>query len=252
MGQGLAVIVTTATHTLVYDTGARFSGRFDAGRDLLVPLLKNQRRRVIDRLVISHGDNDYAGGLPGLLAEMRVKHIDSGTRQQFGADIRPAVSACNSGERWHWDGILFEYVQRPPKPAANDNNRSCVLRIGGSSGLLLPGDLEKSGELQLLNHLEQSHQLQRLQAQVMLVPHHGSQNASTRTLINAVDPQLAVVSSGYANRFGHPHPRVIERYQVAEVILVSTATVGAVNLEFDGSGLLRWSAQRIDHPRYWH
>ncbi|MEL0083568.1 MAG: DNA internalization-related competence protein ComEC/Rec2, partial [Gammaproteobacteria bacterium] len=256
VGQGLAVIVTTANHLLVYDVGARFSDRFDAGADLLVPLvaplLRERGMQAISRVVISHGDSDHAGGLPGLLAGISVLRVDSGTPNQLAERGIAAVSPCRSGEQWVWDGVLFEYLHQPTLASAADNDRSCVLRVGGASGLLLPGDLGIASEQRLMQYLGSQNQLDKLQAQVLLIPHHGSRNASSRAFIETVAPQLAVASSGYANRFNHPHPITLERYQRAQVKVVTTAQVGAVMMRFDRQGLRNWSGQRSHHQRYWH
>jgi len=253
VGQGLAVIVATSGHLLVYDTGARFSDRFDAGADLLVPQLRPLLRRSgsesIDRLVISHGDSDHSGGLAGVLAGLPVARIDSGTVEQLSKSMVPVPSVCSAGDRWTWDGVLFEYLHQQAVRGATDNDRSCVLRVGGRRGLLLPGDLSDSGERRLVDSLIRK---DAVRADVLLVPHHGSRHSSSGELLDAVAPRLAVVSSGYANRFTHPHPLTVERYQEEGIELLNTAEVGAVTLYFDSAGLQRWQAERIVHPRYWH
>lgn len=255
VGQGLAVIVTTAEHSLVYDTGARFSDRFDAGADLLVPTLRQlvrQRGGAISKVVISHADSDHAGGLSGLLAQLPATSIDSGTPEQLPRTIQADVAWCQSGDRWRWNEVWFEYLHQPTGPATADNDRSCVLRIGGDGGLLLPGDISDRAERLLIDHLGRNAEPERLHADVLLVPHHGSRHSSSKQWLQAVNPDLAVVSSGYANRFGHPHPDTVARYRSAEIEWLNTAQVGAIALQFDSTGLRHWRGERLVRPRYWH
>ena len=257
VGQGLAVIVTTAHHTLVYDTGARFSERFDSGADLIRPLLRGQGRDQIDRLVISHGDSDHAGGLVGLLRSVSVKNLCSGTVEQLPVNNGwqvdwPKPVACASGGKWLWDGVQFEFLHQPHSETTTDNDRSSVLRIGGKTGLLLTGDISAAAEQRLINGLAGADEPERLSAQVMLVPHHGSRHSSSHRFLKKVKPVLAIVSSGYANRFNHPHPLTVERYQVAGIELINTAVQGAITLNFNEIGLIGWQGYRSAAERYWY
>ncbi|MBL4622423.1 MAG: DNA internalization-related competence protein ComEC/Rec2 [Immundisolibacteraceae bacterium] len=257
VGQGLSVIVTTRNHTLVYDTGSRFSDRFDSGRDLIKPLIRRQGRSQIDELIISHGDSDHSGGLVGLLASLPVKNLCSGTVEQLlvGADISadwPKPMICASGRTWLWDGVLFEFIHQPAVAGTSDNDRSSVLRIGGDNGLLLTGDISSAAEQRLVRFLGQNSQLNKLQAEVLLVPHHGSRYSSSDFFLSLIRPELAVVSSGYANRFNHPHPLTVGRYQTAGIALVNTADQGAVTMEFDLTGLVSWQTYQSALERYWH
>lgn len=250
VGQGLAVMIFTQNRALVYDVGARFSERFDVGEDLLVPLLRRRQIQRIDRLVISHGDSDHAGGLPGLLDHVAVSRIDSGTPEQIDASI--PVGVCAPGERWRWDGVLFEYLHFSSLGDQADNDRSCVLRVGGPTGLLLTGDISSATERRLMAHRSATEATAGLSARVMLVPHHGSRYSSSAAFIKAIDPTTAIVSSGYANRFDHPHPLALARYERAGVDVINTATAGAVTLDFLPSGEYEWFTERLQRPRYWH
>ena len=257
VGQGLAVIVTTEHHTLVYDTGARFSERFDSGVDLIKPLIRRLGRNQIDQLVISHGDSDHSGGLVGLLGVVGVKQLCSGTAEQLlvGVDVDanwPKPTICRSGREWIWDGVLFEFIHQPGDQSDTDNDRSAVLRIGGDQGLLLTGDISSIAEQRLARFLKQNDRIEKLAAQVVLVPHHGSRHSSSASFLSLIRPVLAVASSGYANRFNHPHPLTVGRYKTAEIEFINTAEQGAVTMHFDATGLMGWQGFRSASERYWY
>ncbi len=245
VGQGLAVIVRTREHTLVYDTGARFSERFDAGRAIVAPALRNTGYPWVDLLLISHADGDHAGGAPGLMDVVPVREVRGGEPVR-GIELEP----CERGMRWAWDGVDFELLHPPPgSEAARDNDRSCVLRItAAGQRFLLAGDIEAGAEAQLLRH-----DAQALRAEVLLVPHHGSRTSSTETFVAAVAPRYALVSAGYRNRFGHPHPAVEERYVAHGARLLNTAYEGAIRVRVTEDGSLEppvgW---RSDRPRFWY
>ena len=248
VGQGLALTITTANHVLVYDVGARFSERFDVGRDIVAQSLLRRGRSHIDRLVISHADNDHAGGLSGLLEQLSVGQIITGTPEQLQQVV---VSGC-SEQDWEWDGVAFHLFNVVNSSGGSDNDRSCLLRVGGAQGVLVPGDISGSAERQLLAERYRGGDGQQLSATVLLVPHHGSRFSSTPGWLDAIDPQIAVVSSGYANRFNHPHVDVVTRYRQRSIRFLDTADVGAVTIHFNDQGVIDWWSARGAKPRYWH
>jgi competence protein ComEC len=241
VGQGLAVVARTASATLLFDSGARFSPRFDAGSAVVVPYLTHAGVNRVDRLVISHADNDHIGGKDAVLAAVAVG-TRLGGEPQYMTDAR----ACRDGQGWEWDGVRFQMLY-PDRADLSANDASCVLRIESPHGsVLLTGDIERAGEHALVRRHGGA-----LQSDVLVVPHHGSRTSSTPALLNAVRPALAVNSSGAGNSFGHPHPEVVARYETREIAFVDTADSGAVRLRFREGGreLQRY---RETHRRYWH
>ncbi|OOG47659.1 DNA internalization-related competence protein ComEC/Rec2 [Polaromonas sp. A23] len=224
VGQGNALIVRTAAHTLVYDTGPRFSRESDAGHRVLVPLLRALGERV-DTVMLSHRDSDHTGGAPAVLAmqpqAVLLSSIEDGHELQA---LRPSTR-CVASQRWTWDGVDFEVLHPAPADydmAIKSNGMSCVLRISnGRRSALLAGDIELAQERQLvaggLN----------LQADVLLVPHHGSKTSSSEAFLDAVRPSLALAQAGYRNRFGHPAPPVLERYRERGIEVKSSPVCGA-------------------------
>ncbi len=227
IGQGNAVLVRTAAHTLLYDTGPRFSLESDAGHRVLVPLLRALGERV-DVLMLSHRDADHTGGAAAVLAQQPgarlTGSIEAGHELQA---LRPATP-CLAGQRWEWDGVAFEVLHPGPGDAGaavRANHISCVLRIVAAGEqapvALLAGDIETGQEQALLARGVP------LKADVLLVPHHGSKTSSTGAFLDAVAPRTALVQAGYRNRFGHPATEVVARYQARGVAVVESARCGA-------------------------
>lgn len=216
VGQGLAVVVETAGHTLLYDTGPRFGSGASTAELVLMPYLATRHRRP-DLLVISHSDLDHAGGVPALRRHWPGLPQVSGTPGS-------GTPACAAGQGWQWDGVQFEFLHPAVAPILrSDNNHSCVLRIrAGGQSVLLTGDIEARAEAALLRHTPDLH------ARVLVVPHHGSAGASSAAFVQAVQPDYAVVSAGYHNRWDFPRPPVVARYRASGARLLNTARDGAL------------------------
>lgn len=249
VGQGLAVVVRTATHTLLYDTGPRYSMQSDSGGRIVVPFLRGEGVRRLDGMVVSHDDNDHAGGMSSLLSQIPVAWLKSSLPQSKINSIEVKHEPCTAGQYWTWDEVRFEMLHPPQDSDGNqvrDNDRSCVLRISSRHGsLLLPGDIERDAERDLVGAHE-------LASDVLVVPHHGSKTSSTEEFIGNVQPQIAIFTVGYLNRFGHPKEAVIERYQRAGSQLYRTDQHGALLIDFSkdtGIDIRRW---RSEGRRYWH
>jgi competence protein ComEC len=228
IGQGNAVLVRTATHTLLYDAGPRFSRESDAGHRVLVPLLRALGERV-DTLMLSHRDADHTGGAAAVLAQQpHAELVGSIEAENTLQALRP-VQPCLAGQRWEWDGVAFEVLHPQPDDAAvrsvRPNALSCVLRItsAGPQGVsaLLVGDIEAPQEQALLARGA------ALQADLLLVPHHGSKTSSSPAFLDAVQPRTALVQAGYRNRFGHPAPEVLQRYRLRDIEVVESSRCGA-------------------------
>ena len=245
VGQGSAVIVRTAGHALMYDAGPRFSRESDAGHRVLVPLLRALDLRL-DRLLLSHRDSDHIGGAAALLAMqpsvLVLSSIDGDPEMQG----QRAVARCSAGQRWRWDGVDFEVLHPQPKDydaALRSNAMSCVLRISnGAQSALLTGDIELEQEAQLVAE-------HALNVDVLLVPHHGSQSSSSAVFLDTVQPRIALVQSGYRNRFGHPAQSVLVRYQDRRIRIVDTPHCGAATWRSERPEALR--CEREWGSRYW-
>ena len=211
IGQGNAVLVRTATHSLLYDTGPRYSLESDAGPPRARAAAARPDERL-DLLVLSHRDIDHTGGAPAVLAMQPEAALLSSIEATHPLQALAPRTALRSGQHWTWDGVRFEVLH----PSADDyqtftakpNAVSCVLRIGnGRATALLAGDIERLQEAALVARVPQS-----LRADVLLAPHHGSKTSSSAAFLDAVQPRIAFVQAGYRNRFGHPATEVTARY----------------------------------------
>jgi competence protein ComEC len=242
VGQGSAVLIRTAGHALLYDAGPAGAHRADLGESVVVPALRARGIRRVDALLLSHDDGDHAGGLGAVLAAYQ------GTRVLAPEGwARPGMGLCRAGQRWRWDGVDFEVLHPPPHFPYLGNDSSCVLRIAaGGSVALLAGDIGRQVESRLVRiHGE------RLRAQLLLAPHHGSGGASSDAFVATVAPRTVVFSAGWRNRFGHPANEVRARYRDAGAEPLNTAATGALRFRLDAGGLRLLEARRQDRPRYW-
>lgn len=249
IGQGNAVLVRTATHSLLYDTGPRYSLESDAGQRVLVPLLRALGERL-DTLVLSHRDSDHTGGAPAVLAMQPQAALLSSLEATHPLQaLRPAPRAtrCVAGQRWQWDGVDFEILhplEADYATASKPNAVSCVLRVGnGRASALLAGDIEKDQEAALVQRGS------ALQADVLLAPHHGSKTSSSAVFLDAVKPRIVVAQAGYRNRFGHPAAEVVARYDGVGARLVDSPHCGAAHWSSRAPDAVQ--CERALHARYW-
>jgi len=193
-------------------------------------------------LIVSHADNDHAGGAASVRVAYPEAHLVAPDRSGFPGE------PCLAGETWEWDGVRFEFLHPPTHFPYLKNDSSCVLRVEASgTRLLITGDIGEVIERRLIRE-----QMDSIAADVLTVPHHGSRHSSSAAFLEAVSPRLALVSSGHRSRFGHPHPDVVERYRRAGVQLEGSAEAGMIRLRLDERGLSGVQRWRDRHRRFWH
>ncbi|MBA3022779.1 MAG: DNA internalization-related competence protein ComEC/Rec2 [Gammaproteobacteria bacterium] len=249
VGQGLAVAVQTQHHALLFDTGPDYAGDADSGNRILVPALRGSGVDSLDTLILSHGDIDHIGGTDSLLqaipTDLILTSMDADDSRLAG---KPNTRSCRDGMQWDWDGVNFEVLHPPATATAkrHDNEQSCVLRISvGERHILLTADIETASEARLL----QLHP-DKLPADLLVAPHHGSRSSSSPAFVAAVDPQHVIFTAGYRNRFHHPHPEVIRRYMEQGSHILRSDRDGAITIDLDTSGI-KLDAYRHSHRRYW-
>jgi competence protein ComEC len=258
IGQGNAVVIRTAHHVLLYDTGPAWGDGADAGQRVLVPFLARMGLKL-DRLILSHRDADHTGGAASVMAAQPQadlwSSIESGHPLAQGRELH----RCVAGQRWEWDGVQFEMLHPHAASyakAKTSNELSCVLRIDAGQGqkfnlkhdqqgasALLVGDIEALQEASLV----QANLLKRVD--FLLVPHHGSQTSSTLQFVQTVKPRWAMVQAGYRNRYGHPAPQVIARYAQMKVPVQVSPTCGAAH--WQSATPDRLDCEREVRRRYW-
>jgi len=244
VGQGLAIIVRTRDHALVYDAGARFPSGFDLGDASVVPALHALGIMRLDRLIVSHGDNDHAGGAASVLSAFPQTPVESGEPERL---VIPSTQ-CLGGESWEWNGVTFRIVHPHEPLATRANDRCCVLEVrSGDNRLVLSGDITSAVESAVAAAVAPDGG-----PLVLQVPHHGSRTSSGEEFIAALQPSLALVSAGYRNHFNHPHPAIVARYAAAGSGLLNTSQSGFVDIRFGPDSPPRVVEQgRVDRHPYW-
>ena len=256
VGQGMALLVETHGHRLLYDTGPAYSADSDGASRVIVPYLRARGIAKLDGVIISHSDLDHAGGAMSLLENVQVGWLASSLfgghpAVEFRRDAHRPYLHCVAGQSWTWDGVHFAMLH--PLPASHTdialkpNARSCTVKItAGKHAILLAGDIEAAQEAQLLARSAQG----ELAADVLLAPHHGSGTSSTQAFLNAVRPGLAIFQVGHRNRYRHPKAQVYARYGDMGIVRLRTDVEGAVVLAFGED--IDVSLYRASRPRYWH
>ncbi|WP_207001104.1 DNA internalization-related competence protein ComEC/Rec2 [Trinickia mobilis] len=251
IGQGASILVETARHALLFDTGPGPESTH-AGERIVVPFLQGNGVPVLDALVISHADSDHAGGAGAVLQAISVRQLLAGlppsNRLWAAARMTGAETLrCAAGQRWQWDGVEFTMLWPDAGPLPKVSNaQSCVLRVWAPGmSALLTGDVDGPSERVLVARAPDA-----LRAQVLVVPHHGSKSSSTEPFLDSIDPLIAVFQVGYLNRFRHPNSSVWARYMARGIELTRSDSDGAVRIESAG-GALVLERYRETHRRYW-
>jgi len=258
IGQGTTAVVQTANHTLVYDTGPRWTDSADAGSRLIAPYLRGSGAGRIHGLVVSHLDIDHSGGGRSLLNTLPVDWMLTSVFNE--ADIVTVARsrgvtpiACIRGQSWQWDGVRFEVLHPEAdsylEAKLKTNDRSCVIKVSSAQfSALLTADIEALSERALVERY--ADQPTMLRSDVLLMPHHGSLTSSTPAFIDAVAPKLALINAGYRNRFGHPRDAVLARYRERDIDVLRTDWHGAIVLD-SVQGVTSASKYRDVRRRYW-
>lgn len=208
VGQGSAAIVDTRAHRIVIDAGPRFAERFDAGEAIVIPALRSSGVDKIDLLLLTHSDNDHAGGQQAIL------------NRYPNAQQIVSPQQCGHGETWLWDGIRFTTLQHAT--GLNRNDRSCTLLVESKSqSVYLSGDIGTDAEQNLVGHLPRG-------LSVLVAPHHGSQTSSSSLFTRHTRPRWVIHSAGRFSRYGHPHPTVVQRYDLECAEQLITGTAGGI------------------------
>ncbi|QPG04362.1 hypothetical protein IT774_08740 [Salinimonas marina] len=195
--------------------------------------------KQLHEVFISHFDNDHAGGLPDIEAARE--------QWQFRQPVITARQQCQRGFIRHWQGLTIEALWPLPGNTIDDNNHSCVLRIGaGKDWVLIAADIERSAEYALLYADILS------PVTVLIAPHHGSKTSSGRMFVKTVDPQHVVFTTARHNRWNFPAPQVMRRYRQQGSQMHNTAVSGYLRFTFGATtGVHLTSAEKM-LSRWYH
>lgn len=253
VGQGDSILVQAPSRTVLVDGGGspgQHADGWDVGRDVVVPALLARGVKRIDVLVITHPDEDHIGGLPAVLEAVPVGlvldpmlecHSDSYAHlNEIAREKGVPVHRATEGQRLNLGEGIFADVLNPPDPrlqgtGSDRNENSIVLRIVcGHTSALLTGDIDRNGVARLARLGEE------VRSTILKVPHHGSADGAVPEFYDAVRPELAVISVGAENPFGHPSPEVLREAQRVGAKVMRTDQDGAVTICLTGQ---RWSAR---------
>jgi len=239
VGQGLAVLLRTREHAILYDTGPGY-GDFDSGERIVLPSLRRLGVKQLDLMLISHADNDHAGGAEAIMRGMPVAAVQSGEPARLPQSLNAAP--CIDGQRWQWDEVTFTTMHKAD--AQSSNGKSCLLKItANGERLLLTGDIEYETERALI---AVGHDLK---SDWLLAPHHGSKSSSSMALLKAVHPHSVLISRGAYNSYNHPHPQVLARYQKLGIHIFDSSQSGAQRIELGHYQKLH--PLREEQRRFW-
>lgn len=242
VGQGLANVVRTHNHVLVYDAGPAFRSGRDAAEYAVLPYLRARGVRRIDTFMISHGDSDHRGGASALLRALPVQRVLAGPSVELP---EMPVERCVREQSWEWDGVRFEVLHPAADYFGTINDASCVVRVRARNwSFLLTGDVEAPGELQLAPQLRDG-------VDVVVVAHHGSRTSSREEFVTAAKAEVAIVSAGYGNRWGLPRAEVVARWRDSGARVLSTADSGAIEVTRRNEKPIEVREFRVAHRRYW-
>ncbi len=277
VGQGLSTLIQTQHHQLLFDAGPAFDAISDMGASVGVPTLLAKNIKKLDMMIISHADNDHSGGAMAILQNYPVKLLLTSAytkyqslptffpQQPWEADksplqqvfkkfqshwVKPELRACIAGQHWEWDGIEFSILSPPPNYSSRKtNDLSCVLKISNPyHSILLTGDIEKPTEKRLVSQLHD-----KLRAEILVAPHHGSKSSSIQEFVDAISPQIVLYGTGYRNKFHFPNTIVVDRYNTLGAHQYTTAQSGQINIVIPAtSNLVSLMQARDVNAHFWN
>lgn len=250
VGQGDGILIQTPTGNAYLMDGGSTSNR-GVGTYQILPTLKYYGIREIEVVFISHMDYDHYSGILELLelqlttGEVQINHVvvACNADEEKLAQMKELIIQC---------GISLHYVERgfslrdgdvefhalmpyAEYRADSENENSLTLRVTyGTFDMLCTGDLEKAAEDELLRLMGEGGIESTIDYEILKVGHHGSNNATSTPLLEQIKAEVAIISCGRNNMYGHPHPDVLERLESAYMEIYNTAEVGAVVIECDG------------------
>lgn len=238
VGQGLSVLILRGGKGVLYDTGAAYPSGFTMANAVILPYLQHVGVEQIDKMIISHSDNDHAGGLTEIRKSIPLNELI------YNGNQTGENTTCSQGQSFVWQNLHFKMLW-PKMIVSKENDDSCVLLISdGEHSVLLTGDISKKVEAELLQ------QYPTISADILIVPHHGSKTSSSDLFITTVNPSFSVASAGYLNRWHMPVVEVVQRYQKHDVELLTTAQSGQIIFTMSGGGVSKQSYYRDLWP-FW-
>ncbi|NOH71000.1 DNA internalization-related competence protein ComEC/Rec2 [Vibrio pectenicida] len=221
VGHGLAVVIKQGQSAIIYDTGMAWQESSIAER-IITPFLHYHGIKEVDILILSHADNDHAGGMETIIESWNPKNIVSSQKSINGRK-------CIAGQKMVWGVLDIEFIWPNQSVFRAYNPHSCVVKVihqDTSNTLLLPGDIDAVVEWMLVRHPK------LLSSDILVVPHHGSRTSSINQFIKVVGPDLAIASTAKTGKWSLPDQKVVKRYAEANVDWLDTGTSGQISISF--------------------
>lgn len=244
VGQGTALVVSDKLGTMLSDTGGSFAG-FSMAETVLIPFFDAHRITTLEYVLLSHFDNDHAGGIELISEKLKVNNLYS---PRAGCNREDFLLNNPSGKA-KFMTFTVQVLWPLMANSGNENNQSCVIKLEKDQhSILLTGDIEKQAEAQIVaKYLGTT----ALKADILVAPHHGSKTSSTPDFVEAVWPKIVIFTSGNQNRWGFPSPMIVKRYQSINAEVLITGEHGRIKLDIDESRI-SVSRYRIDEYNRWY
>ena len=231
VGQGLAAVIFTKEHTVLFDTGKKISANSSMVERVVQPFLHANGRHTLDHVVISHADDDHAGGLSNVLSLFPKASLWASDESNL---LSTNASRCEAGKTFVLDKVRFVFLHPAKHDLGSKNDQSCVMLVYYEQArVLLTGDIEAQAEQRLVDRMSGE-----LPVNVLIAPHHGSATSSTTEFVNLLRPQHVIFAAGQGNKFGFPDDEVVARYAAIGAETYTTGDSGAISVVFNSQGLL--------------
>ncbi|TRX57106.1 DNA internalization-related competence protein ComEC/Rec2 [Thalassomonas sp. M1454] len=222
VGQGLSVLIQKQGKAILYDTGAAYPSGFNMVDTVIQPYLQQQFIKQLDFAMISHSDNDHAGGIKQLKANNLASYYYYNDNNNL---------PCQAGKTHTWQGLELKFIW-PNNDGFAENDDSCVLLIkDGNNSILLPGDISSAVEERLVRTKAVS------KVSLLISPHHGSSTSSSLAFLNVLSPEFVVHSTGFYNRWQFPKSDVVSHYKQINAEQFNTAETGMLIFDITKSGI---------------
>ncbi len=245
VGQGLSAVIEKQGKVFIYDTGSAF-GEFSYAQRVIIPFLQHQGIHQVDYLVLSHADNDHAGGAAVLFKQYPKLQVITDINM---AMLEPqSIISCRP-KQFEWQDLTITILG--PSVSSQGNNGSCVVQVSDAHyQVLLPGDIEADAEHALIAQYGEGKE-SVLNSHVLLAPHHGSNTSSSRAFVKAVAPQFVFYPAGLHNRYRFPKSAVVERYHEINAEQYMVGRNGQLSVNFEQNGI-EINSFRHDISPFWY
>ncbi|MBR7715264.1 DNA internalization-related competence protein ComEC/Rec2 [Acinetobacter nosocomialis] len=240
VGQGQAIFLQQPEQNWLIDTGGSYDEKiFSIGQNVVVPFLRQQGVKRLDRVVLSHLDQDHSGAFPFIQQEIPVKQVLS--NEQSSTTLKQPFQYCHQGQQWQYPELDIQILWPKEKDLAfvhsQQNQYSCVVYlhfkgISDYQNFLIMGDAGWEAEYELLKDYPS------LKVDVLVLGHHGSKHSSAYDFLATLKPKLAIASAGFDNRYGHPSQEVINRLKALHIPLKSTVEQGTLSFVLENQKMI--------------